>query len=65
MSAKDIRTLIKDLEAQGFEIRRTTKGHHRVYRDGQPVCTLSGTPSDHRSMKNSIAALKRAGYIPR
>ncbi|MFD6356746.1 hypothetical protein [Nocardia tengchongensis] len=65
MGQKDLRKLLKDLEDQGFEWRETTKGHIRVGKNGRAIATFSGTPSDVRSMKNAIAPLKRAGYIPR
>ncbi|MFF2184594.1 hypothetical protein [Streptomyces sp. NPDC058155] len=60
---KEVRDLIKRVEAQGFEVTRTKKGHYMVRKGGEPVTIISGTPSDHRSLKNSKAHLKRAGYI--
>ncbi|NDK90787.1 hypothetical protein GYA93_14520 [Gordonia desulfuricans] len=62
---KDTKRLLKDLQQQGFEIRTTAKSHIMVYRDGRRVTTLSGTPSDRRASLNAMAALKRAGYVPR
>lgn len=64
MSSKDIRQLIKKLEAQGFTVTPTRNGHYRVSKNGTSVTTLPGTPSDHRSMKNCLAYLKRAGFKP-
>ncbi|MET0904315.1 MAG: hypothetical protein ABWZ52_13835 [Acidimicrobiales bacterium] len=59
----DRKQLIRELEAQGFTWRETTKGHVLVYSpDGRVVTTLSGSTSDHRSLKNAIAALRRAGF---
>ncbi|MBF6422380.1 hypothetical protein IU436_27465 [Nocardia farcinica] len=63
MGQKDTKKLIKALEAQGFEVRSTTKGHIRVSKNGQAVTTFSGTPSDGRSFKNALAQLKRAGFV--
>ncbi len=61
---KELRSLLKAAEAQGFTTERTAKGHWLV-RDaqGRAVATISGTPSDHRSWRNGLARLKRAGLI--
>lgn len=59
---KDIRKLCKELNNQGFEIRTTRRGHLLIEREGIVVAGLAGTPSDHRSVKNSIAQLRRAGF---
>ncbi|MET9833798.1 hypothetical protein ABZ508_10550 [Streptomyces lavendulocolor] len=64
MNSKDVRQLIKKLEAQGFEVTRTKGGHWLVKKGSVRVTTLPGTPSDPRSLKNCIAALKRHGYTP-
>jgi hypothetical protein len=58
--SKEIRDLIKDFEAAGFEVR-TTPGntHPKVYVDGHLKTTLPSSPSDHRSLKNARATLKR------
>lgn len=59
----DLRKILKALEAQGFTVHRTTKGHFTVHNHlGDLVATISGTPSDHRSIKNTIAALRRSGF---
>jgi predicted RNA binding protein YcfA (HicA-like mRNA interferase family) len=61
---KELRSLIRALEDQGFTVQRTRRGHWLV-RDakGQAVATMAGTPSDHRSWRNSLARLKRAGLV--
>lgn len=61
---KDLKAIKKQAEDQGFTTRVTSKGHLRVFKDGVPVTTFSGTPSDGRSWKNSMAAMKRAGFDP-
>ncbi|WP_051898632.1 hypothetical protein [Sciscionella sediminilitoris] len=61
---KDVRKLIRRLEAQGFEVRYSAKGYPLVYRDGEFVTKLPQTPSDWRGLKNSVAHLKRHGYRP-
>jgi hypothetical protein len=59
---KNKRVLVKRLEAAGFETRTTSKQHLLVLRQGQIVTCFSGTPSDHRSWKNSMAPLRRLGF---
>ncbi len=62
---KEIRELVRELEAQGFAVRRTSKGHYFITKAGQPITTISGTPSDHKALANAIAKLKRAGFQPK
>lgn len=62
---KDTKKLVKQLEAQGFTVKTTKRQHLMVSRDGRPITTLAGTPSDWRSLRNGLAALKRAGFKPR
>lgn len=59
---KDLKKIAKALKSQGFEVEITARGHMLVYRDGHQVAVFSGTPSDWRSMKNSIADARRAGF---
>lgn len=61
---KELRRLLKAAEAQGFTVERTAKGHWLIRNaQGRAVATISGTPSDHRSWRNGLAALRRAGLI--
>jgi hypothetical protein len=62
MMKKDLRKIAEALREQGFEVRISKKGHLLVSRDGRIVATFSGTASDWRSMRNSIADAKRAGF---
>lgn len=60
---KELKKLIKELEAQGFTVEVGRKNPHPIVRkDGRRVATLASTPSDSRSWKNGIAALRRAGF---
>lgn len=59
---KELKALVKALEQQGFTTRRTTKGHVMVSLNGRVITVFAGTPSDHRSWRNSLAPLKRAGF---
>jgi len=60
--ADNMRDVLRALEVQGFTWRRTRRGHIFVTKDGQPVTTFSGTPSDQRAFANSLAAARRAGF---
>jgi hypothetical protein len=60
---KDTRKLLKEAERQGFTWRQTRKGHIQVRdAEGMVVAVFAGTASDHRSMRNALADLKRAGF---
>lgn len=59
---KELRKIAKALEAQGFEVTVTSKQHLLVRKDGKAIATISGTPSDHRSLLNGLSRLKRAGF---
>ncbi|AXH49737.1 HicA-like toxin [Gordonia phage Pleakley] len=59
---KEYRDLVRKIEAAGGEVRKPTgKGHPKVYLGGRFIMTLCCTPSDHRSRKNELARLRRAG----
>lgn len=59
---KDMKKIVKALEAQGFEVSVTSKQHIAVSREGRIVAVFSGTASDRRSILNGIAAARRAGF---
>lgn len=59
---KDLKKMIKALEDQGYEVRRTAGSHYEVRYDGRKVTTFPGTPSDHRSWLNALARAKRHGF---
>lgn len=59
---KDLRKIVKALEAQGFVVEVTAKQHVIVSRGGKLIATFSGTASDWRSIRNGLAPLKRAGF---
>lgn len=61
---KQMKQLIKDAEAQGFEALVLKSGHVVFLLGGVRVTTFAGTPSDHRSWMNSMAYMKRAGFVP-
>ena len=59
----DMRRMLKALEEQGFDVTRTQRGHYEVRKDGRRVATIAGTASDHRSIRNAVAYLRKAGFI--
>ena len=62
---KEFRKIIKKVEQQGWEVEHTRKGHIK-FRPPNPefgIIIASGTPSDHRALKNLVARLRRAGAI--
>lgn len=61
---REVRKLIRRLEKDGWSARKTGGGHWVVRSpEGVPV-SMPSSPSDHRSMKNVMAKLKRAGWTP-
>ena len=65
MQRKDIRKLCNELKNQGFNVRQTRRGHLLVERDGVVVTGMAGTPSDHRSIKNSSCVLQGGVRVAR
>jgi len=65
MPSKEIKTLIKDLEDQGWRVVLARSGHYKAYPPdkSQSMVTMPSTPSDHRSMRNTIRDLKHSGYL--
>lgn len=57
---REVDKLVGAAHSQGFAISRTGSGHLRLSKGGESVVVPS-TPSDHRSVKNARAALRRAG----
>lgn len=62
----DIDAIIREALEQGWTHDRTTRGHHQLYAPGgKGIVTFSGTPSDKRSIKNSLAEMKKLGFVLR
>ena len=64
----DLKKLLDAIEArpesEGWSVDRTPKnGLPVVYRHGRRITSFAGTPSDVRSWANSIAPLKREGFV--
>lgn len=61
----DMDDLITNARAQGWRYDRANSNHHRFYApNGKDIVTFASTPSDWRGFQNSLAAMKRAGYVP-
>lgn len=60
-----MRDIEKAARDQGWETGRTKKGHLRyVPPDPElPIVIGAGTPSDHRSLRNFVAQLRRSGFV--
>lgn len=63
MASKEVERLVREAVRQGFDVTYSSKGHPLIRKDGRMVTTLSGSPSDIRSLRNAIAALRRAGFV--
>lgn len=59
-----IEKVLRQVEAQGARVRPTRGGHWVVYPADRshPPIYMSGTPSDHRALKNWKAHLRRSGF---
>ena len=52
---KELKKLIKAIEAAGFKTQTAKSGHIKVYdEEGTLLTVFSGTPSDWRSIQNSL-----------
>lgn len=60
---KEIASILRKLEAQGWRIERSgATSHWRCYApDGVTIVGMSATPGAYTAMKNWKAALRRAG----
>lgn len=60
-SPKEIRRLLRLVEGQGCTTTKNKKNHWKVRLPDGSLVTFPGTPSDHRSMANAVALLRRKG----
>ena len=66
MAAKsDIDKVCHAARAQGWRVESTSRGHIRLIPidKDKPIVVSSGTPSDHRSIKNFLAQARRSGLV--
>jgi hypothetical protein len=58
-----MKKLVREAERQGWRVEPTKSGHWRFYApDGEHIVHASGTPSDHRSLDNLVAQMRRYGF---
>jgi predicted RNA binding protein YcfA (HicA-like mRNA interferase family) len=61
---KEIRELVRQIEANGFTVEPTKGGHFKVKNaNGGTVYSLPGTPGGGRWKQNLVADLRRKGII--
>jgi hypothetical protein len=60
---KEVQDLIRKLQEQGWRIEEGK--HYKAFPPDttKPMVVIPKTPSDHRSLKNTIAQLRRSGAI--
>lgn len=61
MKDRGILEVVAKVEKQGFRVKHTRKGIQIFERNGPGIMTVHLTCSDHRSLKNTIAILRRMG----
>lgn len=60
---KDLKSVLKEAERQGWRVVPTKGGHWRLYApDGVNIVHTAGTPSDHRALDNTIAKMRQYGF---
>lgn len=48
---------------QGWRWDRTNNGHWKgLAPDGKTIVVHSGTPSDHRGLRNALSRMRRVGF---
>lgn len=62
MMDKDLKKIVKALRKAGYTVETTKRGHVKVTREDRLVATFSGTPSDWRSLRNTLSVLRRDGF---
>ncbi len=61
---KEVRRLMKELREQGWRVEGRKSKSVAFSPDGRVVVPIHHTPSDQRSMANTVSQLKRGGYRP-
>ena len=61
---KDVRELVSEAEKQGWRGDLRRSGHWLLFPpNGAPPVSVAGTPSDHRWKANTIAKMRRQGFV--
>jgi hypothetical protein len=66
MAYKEVTKLIKQIKYEGGVVTKVPNGHWRVFNPatGQAI-QISSSPSDNRSMRYSLAKVRRIGLLQR
>jgi hypothetical protein len=60
---KDLKTLLAEAEKQGWTVKLAKSGHYKLYApDGENIVTVGSTPSDRRTLRNTVALMRRYGF---
>lgn len=60
----EVLRLVRRLEGLGCKCRQSKRNSHwKVYYNGRMISSIASTPSDPRSMQNTLRDLERAGLI--
>lgn len=60
---REVRELVREAKRQGWRVEQLKSGHIRLYApDGKHIVHVSGTPSDRRTLANTIADMRRYGF---
>lgn len=63
---KELKTIIKEITDEGYEVMRTKGGHYAVRSArGNLIYSLPSTPGRGRAISNLRASLIRIGVLPR
>jgi len=64
MAAKEIKQIIREINAAGYEVLRSKGGHYKVMtQQGHLVFSLPSTPGRGRALNNLRASLVRKGVL--
>ena len=62
MTCRDTLRLVDKLEEQGWQVRLGRGGHYKAFHpDGRQQASFACTPSDYRSLRNTISFLRKMG----
>jgi predicted RNA binding protein YcfA (HicA-like mRNA interferase family) len=63
-ASKDFKKMLREAQRQGWRVEQTKGGHWRLYApDGEHIVHAAGTPSDTRSLDNTLAQMRRYGFV--
>jgi hypothetical protein len=60
---QEAKRIAEEADKQGFEVKKTTRGHWQFFLDGIYICDLGGTPGSQREITGKVAKLRKHGFI--